>query len=79
MHTVVVEGSVVLRVTVPMLDALRSLQEELATEGIGFALAGIPESTLDVMRRDPWFADAEIAGLVFPTVDEALAGSGPAA
>ena len=78
-HTVVVEGSAVLRVTVPMLDALRSLQEELATEGIVFALAGIPESTLDVMRRDPWFADAEIAGLVFPTVDEALAGSGPPA
>jgi MFS superfamily sulfate permease-like transporter len=72
-HTVVVEGSAVVRVTVPMLDAVRSIKEELATEGFALTLAGFPPSTLEVMRRDPWFADAEIAGLVFATVDDALA------
>ena len=75
MHTVVVEGSAVLRVTVPMLDALRALQEELATEDIAWALAGIPPSTLEVMRRDPWFAEVEAGGVVYPTVDEAIAGT----
>ena len=40
------------------------------------ALAGIPPATLEVMRRDPWFVGAESAGLVFETVDDALAAAG---
>ncbi len=75
-HTVVLEVSAVHRVTVPMIDAVRSLQEELATDGITLELAGIPPASLEVMRRDPWFAGAESAGLVFDTVDDALAGAG---
>ena len=72
-HSVVLEASAVHRVTVPMLDGLRSLQQELATEGFTLRLAGVPPETLEVLRRDAWFADAEAAGLVFATVDEAVA------
>ena len=72
-HSVVVEASAVHQVTVPMLDGLRSLQQELSTEGFTLKLAGIPPETLEVMRRDPWFVGAESAGLVFATVDDAVA------
>jgi len=36
-------------------------------------VAGVPPETMEVLRRDPWFVDAEAAGLVFETVDEAVA------
>ena len=72
-HSVVLEASAVHQVTVPMLDGLRSLQQELATEGFTLRLAGVPPETLEVMRRDAWFVDAESAGLVFATVDDAVA------
>ena len=41
-HSVVLEASAVHRVTVPMLDGLRSLQQELATEGFTLRVAGVP-------------------------------------
>ena len=72
-HSVVLEASAVHRVTVPMLDGLRSLHQELATEGFTLRVAGVPPETLEVMRRDAWFVDAEAAGLVFATVDDAVA------
>ena len=72
-QSVVLEASAVHRVTVPMLDGLRSLQQELATEGFTLRVAGVPPETLEVLRRDAWFVGAEAAGLVFATVDEAVA------
>ena len=45
----------------------------LATEGYTLRLAGVPPETLEVLRRDTWFVDAEAAGLVFATVDDAVA------
>ena len=63
------------RVTVPMLDGLRSLLEQaLATEGFTLRVAGVPPETLEVLRRDRWFVRrAQAAGLVSATVDEAVA------
>jgi MFS superfamily sulfate permease-like transporter len=75
-QSVVLEASAVHGVTVPMLDALRSLQQELATQGFPLRLAGVPPETLEVCRRDAWFADAEASGLVFATVDDAIAAHG---
>ena len=74
-HTVVLEGSVVLVVSVTMIDTFRAMQEELATDGTTLLLTGFPPETLEVMRRSRWFAEAEAAGLTQPTVDAALAAA----
>ena len=75
MHTVVLEGSVVLIVSVTMIDTFRAMQDELATDGTTLLLTGFPPETLEVMRRSRWFAEAEAAGLTQPTVDAALAAA----
>ncbi|MET0694347.1 MAG: SulP family inorganic anion transporter [Propionibacteriaceae bacterium] len=77
-RTVVLEGSAVHGVTVPMIDTLRALDEELAAEGTELVLAGFPTAVLDSMRRSQWFAEAETRGLVAATVDTALAATSPA-
>ena len=72
---VVLEGSAVRGVTVPLVDMLRALSEGLAAQGTVFVLAGWPEPILDRLRRSRWFASAE-PGLVRQTVDVAV-GSEP--
>ena len=39
------------QVTVPMLDALRSMRADLRTEGIALVIAGFPADSLEAMRR----------------------------
>ena len=78
-RAVVLEGSAATQVTVPMIDALRSMRTDLRTEGIALVIAGFPADTLEAMRRSRWFTDAEGEGLSQPTVDAAIERSSRAA
>jgi MFS superfamily sulfate permease-like transporter len=70
--TVVLDGSAVHRVTVPLVDALRSMHETLAGDGAALLLAEFPRPTLDALRRSRWFTEFEASGAVWPTVDSAV-------
>jgi len=63
---VVLEGSAVNAVTVPMLEALRELRDQLADTDQTLVLVGLPPDTLRICRRMPWFAEHEAQGLVTP-------------
>jgi MFS superfamily sulfate permease-like transporter len=67
---VVLVGSAVHDVTVPMLEALRDLRDELGETDTTLVLAAFPPETLTICRRMPWFADYEARGLVTPHFDE---------
>ncbi len=64
--------SAISTVTVPLLDALRELRDELAGDERALLLAGLPEDVLLVCLRMPWFAEHEARGLVLPGVDDAV-------
>lgn len=72
---VVLGCSAVTVVTIPLLEALRDLRDELAADERTLLLAGFPEDVLRVCLRMPWFAEHEARGLVTPGVDEAVAAA----
>ena len=59
------------RVTVPFLDTLRSLSDQLAGDEITLGLVDVSPQVLEVLRRSEWFFDAERSGLVEVQVDAA--------
>jgi sulfate permease, SulP family len=71
-RTVVVEGSAVRKVTVPLLDTLEALDTDLGDEGITLLVAGLHQTVADRARRSAWFARLDGEGRVLPTVDAAL-------
>lgn len=73
-HGVVLEGSAVRRVTIPLLDALQALETDLSREGTTLLLAAFPREVGQRARASRWWAGAEHDGRVFPTVDAAVAG-----
>ncbi len=62
-------------VTVTILDALESLDRELAQLGIVLHLARLPEKATAIARKTPWFASLERDGRVHATVPEGLAAA----
>lgn len=58
-RVVTLDASRLTRVTVPLLDAVRSLRDELAAEDVTLVLLDVSPGVLDVLRRVPWFAAAE--------------------
>jgi SulP family sulfate permease len=70
---VVLEGSAVHNVTIPLVETLRGISEDLATTGSTLLFAEFPPATLAVLHQSVWFAEQEEAGRVWPTVEEALA------
>ena len=69
---VVLDCSAVDMVTIPMVDALRAMRDQLDRSGVRLQLAELPGDTLDALRRSQWFAGVEAAGVISPTVDDAL-------
>jgi MFS superfamily sulfate permease-like transporter len=69
---VVLDCSAAHGVTIPMIDALRAMRDQLARSGVRLQLAEIPGDALESLRRSHWFADIETEGAVSPTVDAAL-------
>jgi sulfate permease, SulP family len=69
---IVVEAATVREVTVPFLDALRTMSTELGRGDVMLVLAALPGQSHDVLRRSHWFREFEAAGGVWPTVDAAL-------
>lgn len=70
--SVVLDCSAVRRATVPLVDALRTMSEELDRTGLRLQFAEFRSSTLVVLRRSQWFSDQEQAGRVSPSVDAAI-------
>ena len=64
-------AAAVLRVTVPFLDTLRSLSDQLRGDDVTLGLVDVSPQVLAVLRRSEWFADAEGSGLVVVQVDTA--------
>ncbi|MBD3942983.1 SulP family inorganic anion transporter [Microbacterium sp. NEAU-LLC] len=62
-------------ITVTILDALESLDRELAQLGIVLHLARLPEKATAIARKTPWFASLERDGRVHATVPEGLAAA----
>jgi len=69
---VVLDCSATDMVTIPMVDALRAMRDQLDRSGVRLQLAELPAGTLDALRRSQWFAGVEAAGVISPTVDDAL-------
>lgn len=51
-------------VTIPLLQTLHSLRDDLACDGIEMVLLDVPAEVLTVLRRSAWFAAAEQDGFV---------------
>ncbi|MEI7056669.1 SulP family inorganic anion transporter [Nocardioides sp. CCNWLW239] len=62
--TVTLDVSRVTYVTVPLLDMLRTLRDDVDSEGRRLVLVGASPKILSVMRRVPWFVAAERDGFV---------------
>ncbi|MFI2486067.1 SulP family inorganic anion transporter [Promicromonospora kroppenstedtii] len=75
-RAVVLEGAAVRRVTIPLLDALESLDADLAREGVTLLLAAFPAEVNQHALAAPWWAGADREGRVFRTVDAAVAAAG---
>ncbi|MFI8527593.1 SulP family inorganic anion transporter [Promicromonospora sukumoe] len=78
-HALVLEGTAVLRATIPLLDALEALDADLAREGTTLLLAAFPPDVRRQAAASPWWAAAEHDGRVAPTVDAAVAAAMAAA
>ena len=66
-------AAAVTRVTVPFLDTLRSLSDQLRGDEITLGLVDVSPQVLAVLRRSEWFYDAEGSGLVVVQLDTASA------
>lgn len=58
-RVVTLDASRLTHVTVPLLDTLRSLRDELAGDDMELVLHAVPAGVLDTLRRVRWFAEAE--------------------
>ncbi|MFD7307923.1 SulP family inorganic anion transporter [Promicromonospora sp. NPDC059942] len=74
-HAVVLEGTAVLRATIPLLDALEALDADLAREGTMLLLAAFPPDVRRQAAASRWWAAAERDERVLPTVDAAVAAA----
>lgn len=63
-RTVVLDLSVLTHVTIPLLNTLRSLREDLSCDGVELVLRDVPDEVLPVLRRSTWFTEAEVDGFV---------------
>lgn len=63
-RTVTLDVSALSHVTVPLLNTLRSLRDDLAANETELVLLDVPDDVLPILRRAPWFADAEQDGFV---------------
>jgi high affinity sulfate transporter 1 len=70
--SVVLDVATVDRVTIPFLEVLSGLEDDLAEEGIGLVVAGLPEAAREKALRSDRFAALDAAGGVQPTVDAAV-------
>jgi anti-anti-sigma regulatory factor len=73
--TVVMEVSEVATVTVPFLDTLRALHEDLRRDEVTLLLAAMRPDVEEVARRAPWFAEQRDNGMVHGSVDAAVAAA----
>jgi SulP family sulfate permease len=73
LRAVVLEAAAVGTVTVPMLDTMHALGDDLAKDGVALVVASLPAASLEVALRSDWFSGFQAAGRVHRTVDEALA------
>jgi sulfate permease, SulP family len=71
-RAVVLDCSAARLVTVPMVDALRAMQEYLEKADVRLQLAEPSAEALEALRRSRWFAGVDAAGLVSASVDEAI-------
>lgn len=69
---VVLEAAAVDWVTVPFLDVLEGLHDDLAEEGVGLVVAALPDASRRAAGRSDWFAALDADGRVLPTVDAAI-------
>lgn len=76
-RAVILETAAVHDVTVPFLDALRTMATDLEQEGSMLVVAGLPPESSAVLDRSPWFRGQRDAGRVQRTVEDALASIGP--
>ena len=58
-HTVDLDLSRVTRVTIPLLDGLRSFHDQLALDSVDLHVTGASPDLLEVLRRWPWWRDHE--------------------
>ncbi|MEV0893727.1 SulP family inorganic anion transporter [Promicromonospora sp. NPDC050262] len=77
-RAVVLEGSAVRQVTIPLLDALEGLDADLAREGTTLLLAAFPPEVHRRALASRWWAGADQDGRVLPTVDAAVAAANEA-
>ena len=64
-------SAAVARVTVPFLDALRSLSDQLRADEVSLGLVEVSPQVVAVLRRSEWVAEAESSGLLTIQVDSA--------
>ncbi|MER6972797.1 STAS domain-containing protein [Nocardioides sp. NPDC000445] len=63
-RTVTLDISTLTHVTVPLLNTLRALRDDLASDETELVLLDVPDDVLPVLRRAPWFVEAEQEGFV---------------
>lgn len=63
-RTVTLDISTLTHVTVPLLNTLRALHDDLASDGTELVLLDVPDDVLATLRRAPWFVEAEQDGFV---------------
>ncbi|SDT26099.1 SulP family inorganic anion transporter [Microlunatus soli] len=71
-YGVVLEGTAVRDVTVPLVQTLHDLADKLIKDDVRLVLAAFPTATAQRMARSDWFVDYQRAGWVTATVDKAL-------
>jgi sulfate permease, SulP family len=75
-RVLILEAAEVRRVTIPLLDTLEGLVDDLRQEGIEVLVAALPPESVEHARGSDWFAAYDDAGHVLPTVDAAVEAAG---
>jgi high affinity sulfate transporter 1 len=65
-HRVVLDGTAVTRVTIPFINTVRSLQDDLAGDRVELTLTQLTPEVLVVLRRSGWWREQEAHGLLDP-------------
>ena len=60
-------------VSITILDALEELDRELAGQGITLYIAAMPQSSVEVASKLPWYREVQASGRSHSTVEAALA------
>lgn len=69
---VVIDAAAVAAVTIPLLETLEALQEDLQVDGIALTVTRIEPAVLDVLRRSQWWRRHENEGLYAPDLEAEL-------